>query len=60
MKDLWQKEPAIVTAIGGAIVSVAAAFGLNISTTTEGAIVAAVVTVLGFVTRSQVSPAAKP
>ena len=55
-----RQEPALLLALVGALIALALSFGLSLSVDQQGAIMALVIAVLGFVTRSQVSPVAKP
>lgn len=57
MNDLWQKEPALVTAFAGAVLGVLAAFVPSVTETQLAALNALIVALVGLVTRSQVSPA---
>ena len=54
-----RQEPALLLALVGALIALALSFGLNLSVDQQGAIMALVIAVLGFVTRSQVSPVVK-
>lgn len=59
MKSVLERirnEPALVVAAVAAVISLLLAFGLSLSEEQIGAIMAVVVAVLGFVTRSQVTP----
>lgn len=56
---LFNREPALILGIVGAVIALAVGFGLNISDEQTGLIMAAVVALLSVVTRSQVSPASK-
>ena len=58
--NLWGREPAALLAALQAILALAVGFGLDISTEQMGLIVAALAAVLGFVTRSQVTPMSDP
>jgi hypothetical protein len=57
MPALWNREPALILAACGAILSLAVGFGLPVTPAQVALIMAAVFAVLGLVTRSQVSPA---
>ena len=50
-------EPALVVAFVGALIALFTAFGLKLSPEQIGGVMAVVSAALGFVTRSQVSPA---
>ena len=51
-----RNEPALVVAFVAAAIALGIAFGLELTAEQQGAITAFVVAVLGFVTRSKVSP----
>jgi urea transporter len=55
--NLWNREPAAVLALVGAVIALGVSFGLNLSTDQVGAIMALTAIVLGLITRTQVSPA---
>ena len=57
MNTLWGREPAMVLALVQAIIVLAVAFGLKLTSEQTGAILAVTAVVLGLVTRSQVTPA---
>lgn len=52
---LWGREPAMVVAFVGAVITLLVAFGLNLTDQQIGAIIAVVTLLLGLITRSQVS-----
>jgi len=54
-KKLWLQEPAAVLATVQTIIALAVAFGIDLSGTQVGAILAAIAAVGGLATRSQVS-----
>lgn len=56
MNKLWDREPAVTTALAGAVLSTLAAFVPSISQPQLAALNALVLAAVGFVTRSQVSP----
>lgn len=56
MLEKIKNEPALVSGFIAAAISLAVAFGFDLSQEQVGAIMALVVAVLAFVTRSQVSP----
>lgn len=58
--NIWKTEPAMVIAVLQAAIALVTAFGLQLSAGQVGAIMAFAAAVLGFLTRSQVSPAPKP
>lgn len=51
-----RKEPALVSGFVSAVIALAIAFGLNLSTEQVGAIMALVAAGLAIITRSQVTP----
>ena len=56
IQNLWGREPAMVVAFVGAVLTLGMAFGLSLTLEQTGAILAVVQIALGLVTRSQVSP----
>ena len=56
MSNLWGREPALIIAAVTAVISLAVAFGLDLTSEQVGAVMAVVAAVLGVVTRSRVSP----
>lgn len=56
MLNLIRKEPALVTGLVSAAIALGVSFGLSLSSEQTGGILAFVVAVLAFVTRSQVTP----
>ena len=56
IQDLWGREPAMIVAFVGAVISLAVAFGLQLSADQTAAIIAVVQILLGLITRSQVTP----
>lgn len=58
MVNLWKAEPTMVVAAVQTLIALAVAFGLNLSSTQTGAILAALAAILGLVTRSQVASVA--
>ena len=54
--NLWNREPAMVVAFVQAVIVLAVAFGLRLTTEQTGAILALTAIVLGLITRTQVSP----
>lgn len=54
--NLWGREPAMVLALVGAIISLAVSFGLHLTAEQTGAIMAVTQLVLGLITRQKVSP----
>ena len=58
--NLWGREPAMVVAFVDAVLILGISFGLPLTVEQKGAIIAVVTVALGLVTRSQVSPVAKP
>lgn len=56
MWSYLKSEPAAVMALLGALIALAVAFGLQLTPKQVGAINAVVAILLGFVTRSRVSP----
>lgn len=56
ISNLWGRNPAMVLALVGALISLGVAFGLQLTAEQTGAIVAVVQIVLGLITRSQVTP----
>lgn len=57
--NLFGREPAVVLSLVSTGIALAAGFGLNISTTQIGLIMAFVTAAMGWVIRSRVSPATK-
>jgi len=57
-KDLWVKEPTMCIAVVQTVIALAVAFGLSISATQTGAILAVLTAVGGLAIRSQVSSVA--
>lgn len=55
MKRLWYEEPAAVVGCVQALIALAIAFGIPLTSTQVGAILAAVAAIGALVTRSQVS-----
>lgn len=60
MKNLWNREPVAIVATVQALLALVMTFGVKLTLEQTGAILAAVSAVLGLVTRSQVTPVAKP
>ncbi len=56
---IFNREPAAILALVGSIIALAIGFGLDITGEQVGLIMAAVTALIGFVTRSQVTPVAK-
>lgn len=56
MRTLWGREPAAILGAVGALISLAMAFGLELSEEQVGAVMAAVSFLLGLITRSRVTP----
>ena len=56
--NLWGRNPAMVLALVGAVISLGVAFGLELTAEQTGAILALVQIILGLITRSQVTPTA--
>lgn len=54
---IWGREPAMVLALVQAVIAPVVAFGLKLAPDQIGGILAVTAVVLGFITRSQVSPA---
>lgn len=54
---IWNREPALFFGLLGAILAVAAAWGLDISTEQSAALYLALAAVMGFVIRQRVTPA---
>lgn len=54
--NLWNREPAMVRAFIGSVISLAASFGLDLSGEQTGALMAVVTLGLGLWTRSKVTP----
>ena len=54
---MFKREPAVWLGLIGALIALAVGFGLPVSQEQTALILAASSAVLGFVTRSQVSPA---
>ena len=57
---IWGREPVLVLSMVQAAIALAVGFGLKISADQLGLIVAFTAAVLGFITRSQVSPLGAP
>lgn len=53
---LWGRNPAMILALVGALISLGVAFGLELTAEQTGAIVAVTQIVLGLITRTQVTP----
>lgn len=53
------REPALILGLVGALIALAVGFGLNVTQEQVGLIMAAVVALLSFLTRSQVTPVSK-
>lgn len=60
MSNLWNREPAAIIGMVQALLAVAIGFGLDLSSEQLGLILAALAAVLGFITRSQVTPVKAP
>ena len=58
MKNLWNREPAMILSALGAAIALLVSFGLDLSDGQIGAITAFAAVVLGLITRSQVTPPA--
>lgn len=56
MGSLWGREPVMFMAVVQAGLALGLAFGVNLSVEQQGAILAFMAAVLGFVVRSQVTP----
>ncbi len=56
---LWKREPAVILSLVSALVAVGVGFGLDVTPEQVGLIMAAVSAVIGFATRSQVTPVNK-
>ncbi len=56
ISNLWGRNPAMILALVGALISLGVAFGLSLTAEQTGAIVAVVQIVLGLITRTQVTP----
>ena len=56
LSNLWGRNPAMVLALVGALISLGVSFGLQLSAEQTGAIMAVTQIVLGLITRSQVTP----
>jgi len=54
--NIWDREPAAFLSLVSATVALVAAFGCNLSGEQVGAIMAFTAVLVGFVTRSKVSP----
>jgi hypothetical protein len=54
---IWNREPALVVAAVNALIALAVGFGLELEPEQVALINAAVAAVLGFITRTQVTPA---
>ena len=59
MMNLWGREPVMVMAIIQSGIALIIGFGVPMSAEQTAAILAFSAAVLGFITRSQVAPAAK-
>jgi hypothetical protein len=57
---IWKREPAMILGVVQAIVALAISFGFGLSAEQTGAILAVTAAVLALVTRSQVTPVARP
>lgn len=57
MTDFLNREPAMTLAVIQAVIVLLVSFGLDLSTEQTAAILAASAAVLGWVTRSKVTPA---
>ncbi|MGL5910649.1 MAG: hypothetical protein ACRCZP_11650 [Phycicoccus sp.] len=57
---IFRREPALVSGFVAAAVALAIAFGLDLTDTQVGAIMAAVTALLALIVRSQVTPVASP
>lgn len=57
---IWKREPALILGVVQAIIALAVAFGFGLSAAQTGAILAVTAAILAVVTRSQVTPAARP
>ena len=55
---MFNREPAVILGLVGALIALGVGFGLPVSQEQTGLILAAVSAVLGFVTRARVTPAA--
>ncbi|MEV8373022.1 hypothetical protein AB0P21_09810 [Kribbella sp. NPDC056861] len=55
---LWKREPALFLGAVQAVVALAVAFGLHLSTVQTGSILAVTAAILALITRSQVTPTA--
>lgn len=60
MPKIFGREPALVLGLVSALIALSIGFGLNITAEQVSLIMAAVVAVASFVTRSQVTPVTKP
>jgi uncharacterized membrane protein (UPF0136 family) len=59
--DRIRSEPALVSGLVAALIALSAAFGLDLTSQQQGALMAVVAAVLAFVVRAKVSPnAPKP
>lgn len=56
MKNLWGREPALILGLVAAAITLAVAFGLDLSDKQSTAITLFVIALLSFVTRSKVTP----
>jgi hypothetical protein len=57
MPHLWDREPAMLIALVQSALALAVGFGVTITPEQFGLVMAFVAALLGFVTRSQVTPA---
>lgn len=53
---MFGREPAVILGLVSALIALAVGFGLDITPEQVGLIMAAVTAIIGFVTRSQVTP----
>lgn len=53
---MFGREPAVILSLVSALIAVGVGFGLDVTPEQVGLIMAAVSAVIGFVTRSQVTP----
>lgn len=56
----FDREPALVLGLVQAVLALILAFGVDLSTEQVGAILAVTAAVLGYVTRSKVTPVSSP
>lgn len=59
LTQLWSKEPAVITALVTALISLLIAFGVPISDRQQGAIVAVIIAIGGLIVRHQVTPTSR-